>query len=77
MFKTQPIDSLTYNSVERFKVSLIKQLLGNRIYESNPQNSDFGDLPFDGDEILIARRRLYHINDDIAFKLFNDLSLYV
>ena len=77
MFKTQPIDSLTYNSVERFKVSLIKQSLGNIIYESNPQNSDFGDLPFDSDEILIAKRWVYHINDDIVFNLFNGLSLYV
>ena len=36
------------------------------MYEGNPQSSDFGDLPFDGDERLITRQRIYCINDDIV-----------
>ena len=55
LFTKQPINSLTDNSVERLKVNSIKRLLDNIIYESNPQNTDFDDLPFDGDEGWIAR----------------------
>ena len=62
------IDRLTDNSVEILKVSLIERLLDNRIYEINPQHSDFYDLPFGGDERLIARRQLYCITDDIVFR---------
>ena len=47
------------------------------IYENNPWNSYFDDLPFDGDERLIARRRLYRINDDIIFILINGSSVCV
>ena len=49
-----PIDSLTDNIVERLKFSLVERSFYNRIYERNPQNSDFVDLPFDGDQRLIA-----------------------
>ena len=41
------------------------------MYESNPQNTDFSDLPFDGNQRLIYGQRLYHINDDIVFSLKN------
>ena len=44
------IDCLTNNRVEKLKVSLIEQLFDNVIYESNPQNVDFDDLPFNDDE---------------------------
>ena len=60
-----PIDHLTDNKVESLKVISIKQFLDNIIYESNPQNEDFDDLSFDVDERLIARQRLYCINDNI------------
>ena len=59
------------------KVSSIEQFLVNRIYEINRQNVDFDDLPFDGDGRLIARRRLYRLNDDILFRLINGLNVYV
>ena len=59
LFTKQPIDSLTNNSLKMLKVSLIKQSLDNRIYKSSYQNYDFNDLPFDGDERMIARRQLY------------------
>ena len=49
------------------KVSLIEKLLDKIIYENNHQNADIEDLPFDGDEWLIARKLLYHINDNIIF----------
>ena len=42
------------NIVERLKVSSIKRSLDNIIYVSKPQNNDFDDLPFDGDERLIS-----------------------
>ena len=47
------------------------------MYESNPLNADFGDLPFDEDEMLISRWQLYCIHDDIIFKLKNGLGFYV
>ena len=37
----------------------------NWIYVSNTLNSDFYDLPFDGDEKLITRQQIYCENDDI------------
>ena len=36
------------------KVSSIGRSFDNRMYESNHQNSDFDDLPFDGDQMLIS-----------------------
>ena len=56
LFTKRPIYCLTNNIVERLKVSLIKQSLDNRIYESNPQNDYFGGLPCDRDERLINRQ---------------------
>ena len=47
------------------------------MYRSNHRNADFGDLSFDGDKRLITRRQIYHINDDIVFKLNNILSVEV
>ena len=41
------------------------------MYESNPINADFDDLPFDCDERLITRRRIYCMNDDIVERLNN------
>ena len=52
-------------------VSSIERSLDNRIYESNPQNANFYDLTFDGDERLIVRRQINCKNDDIIFKLNN------
>ena len=71
LFTKHPIDILNNISVERLKVSSIEMFLDNRIYESNPKNSDFYDLPCDGDEMLIARQQIYCINDDIIFRLIN------
>ena len=71
MFKKIPIVHLTNNSVESLKVSSIVQSLDNIIYEINPQNDDFYDLPIDVDERLITRQRLYRINDNIVFRLNN------
>ena len=44
-FTKRPINRLTDNSVERLKFSQIKLSLDNIIYKSNPQNTDFDDLP--------------------------------
>ena len=77
LFTKWPIDCLTNNSVERLKVCSIKQLLDNRIYESNPWNANFDDLTFDGDDRLISRQWLYRINDDIVFRLINSLIVYI
>ena len=49
LFTKRPIYCLTYISVERLKVSLIKKSLYNRRYESNTRNEYFKNLPFDGD----------------------------
>ena len=72
-----PIDILTDYIVERSKVSLIKVSFDNIIYESNPQNVDFDDLPFDGNELLITWQKIYCINDDIVFRLNNGSRIYV
>ena len=77
LFTKLPIDHLTNNILERFKVSLIKQLFDNIIYESNPTNEYFGDFPFDGNERLITIQRRYHIYDDIVLRLNNGLRVYV
>ena len=41
------------------------------MYVSNPQNSDFNDLTFDGDQRLITGRQIYFVNDDIVERLNN------
>ena len=41
------------------------------MYVSNPQNENFDDLPFDGDQMLITRWRMYGVNDDIVERLKN------
>ena len=48
LFKKEPIDCLTDNSVERLKVNSKKRSLDNIIYEINNQNADFYYLPFGG-----------------------------
>ena len=75
LFTKLPIYSLTDNLVEKLRCSLIKRSVYNKIYESNSQNSDFDEKPFDGDERLIARRRISRINDDIVFRLKNGSSV--
>ena len=49
----------------------------NIIYESNPQNPDLYDLPFDVHERLTTRRQIYSINDDTVFRLCNGSSVDV
>ena len=71
LFKKWPIDHSNYNIVERFKVSLIKLFFDNWMYVSNPQNVDFDDLPFYDDQMLITRRQIYSVNDDIIERLIN------
>ena len=70
-FVEVPIYIVTNNIVERLKVSSIKISLDKRLYESNPQNANFDDFPFDGDERLIGRKWIFCINDDIVFRLIN------
>ena len=70
-FTKRSIYWLTDNIIERLKVILIRRSFDNRIHESNPRNSNFDELPFDGDERLITRRQIYCINDDIVFILKN------
>ena len=70
-------ENLTDNSVERLKISLIERSLDNIIYKINPQNANFYDLTFDGDDRLIARQWLYSVNNDILFMLINGSSVYV
>ena len=77
MFTERPIYRLIGNKVEILNVSSIKRSLDNIIYESNPRNADFDDLPFDGDERLIVIQRLYRINDDISFMYINGSIFYV
>ena len=67
LFVERPMYRLTNNNVERLNVSSIKRLVDNRRYKINHRNANFGDLPFDGDEMLIARRRLYRIKQNIVF----------
>ena len=76
-FTKWPIYCLTNNIVEKLKISSIEQLVDNRIYESNPWNADFDDLPFYGDKGLITRWLIYPINDNIVFGLNNGSSVYV
>ena len=71
LLKKWPIDHLNDNIVEKLKVSLIEQFLDNIIYESNHLNVDFNDLPFDGDEGVITRWRIYYMKDNNVFRLNN------
>ena len=41
------------------------------MHESNPQNEDFDDLPFDGDKWLITTQQIYRRNDDTVERLNN------
>ena len=75
LLKKLPINILAKNTVENLKVSSTERSFDNIIYESDPQDSDFDDLPFDGDERLITRQKIYCINDDIIFRLKNGLSV--
>ena len=77
LFTKQPIDCLIKNNVERLKFGMIGRYLHNIIYKSNPQDTDFDDLPFDGVERFTARRQIYCINDDIIFRLNNGLSISI
>ena len=56
LFTKVPIDHLNNIILEISKVVSIRRSLYNIIYKSNPQNADSDDLPFDGDERLVARR---------------------
>ena len=53
------------------KVSLIKLPFENWIYVSSFQKTNFYNLPFYGDQILIAWQRIYFINYDIVFRFKN------
>ena len=68
LFSGQTIYHLADNEVEILEVGPIMRSLDKIRYKFNPWYSDFNYLPFDGDERLIARRKLYHINDHIVFK---------
>ena len=41
------------------------------MYKRNNQNSNFDDLPFDGDERVSTGWQIYRIHDDIAERLNN------
>ena len=73
----KPIDCLTNNIIERLKVGSIETSLDNLMCVSNPRNSTFDELRFHGDERLITRRLMYHINDDILERLNNGLFVGV
>ena len=47
------------------------------MYVINPWNSNWYDLPLDGDQRLVARIRIYFINDDIVERLNNGSSVGV
>ena len=70
------MDRLPDIIIEMLRVSSIEWSLDNRIYKSNPQNINFNDLAFNGDESFIARWR-YRINNDIRFRLINGSRFYV
>ena len=59
------------------KVCLVEQSLDNRRHKINHWNDKFYHLPIDGGGSLVARRRLYSINDSIVFRYINGLSVYV
>ena len=41
------------------------------MYGSNPLDSNYVDLPFDGDQRLISIQWIYRIKDDMVFSLKN------
>ena len=45
------------------------------MYEINPRNYDFIDLPFDSEQRLITGLQIYCVNDDIVFRLNNGLII--
>ena len=49
------------------------------MYESNPRNADFVELPFDGDQRLIAGQQMYGVNDYIVFRMNNGsiIDIYI
>ena len=69
MIARLPIDRLSNNIVERFKVSLIGQSFDNLKCGSNPWNDDFDYLTSDYYQILVTRQRIYPINDNMIKKL--------
>ena len=77
LFTKLPTYCLTSNIVERLKVSVIKRSFDNRIYESDPLNANFDELPFDVDESLITIRQIYCINYEIMFRLNSGSSINV
>ena len=48
----------------------------HKIFQLSSQNANYDDLPLDDDEMWIARRQLYCINDNILSRLINGLSVY-
>ena len=71
------MDCLTDNILEKLNISSIKRSFENLMYESNPQNYNFNDLPFDGDERLITRLQIYCLNDIVVEMLNNSLIVDV
>ena len=65
---------LTDNTVENSKVSLTKQYCDNRMYVINPRNFNIDDLSSYGDQRLITRQQIYHVDDDISER-FNSGSI--
>ena len=47
------------------------------MYEGNPQNVDFDEFPFYGDEILITRWPMYSINYYILEGFNNGSIIYI
>ena len=72
-FIKRPIGCSTNNTVERLKDSRIELSYDKLMYVSNLRSADFDDLPFDGDESLITKRRIYHINDWLINALIVDV----
>ena len=77
MITKRPNNCLTNNIVETLKVSSIDQLFDNLMYVRNPQNANFDDLPFDGDQVLITRQLIYRIKYGIVERLNNGLIVDV
>ena len=46
------------------------------MYESNHKDSDFDDLPFDGDQMLISGWWINCVNNCIIFSSKNGLIVY-
>ena len=59
------------------KFSSIEIPFDNLMCVSKPRRSDFNDLPFDGDQRWVPRRRIYCINYDIVERLNNGFIIYV